>query len=88
MRRSFRTRESEAWHTQGVALGWDALSLWDAGNLPLMPPPPPGMGNEWISQRLEMGHNRSVSGLDRQINDNPEIKGLCSKLPRMLLCED
>jgi hypothetical protein len=43
-----------------------------------------GMGNEWISQRLEMGHNRSVSGLNRRVNDNPEIKGLCSKLPMML----
>jgi len=35
-----------------------------------------------------MGHNRSVSGLNRQINDNPEIKRLCSKLLLMLPCED
>ncbi|MCX8496199.1 MAG: hypothetical protein ORN51_08465 [Akkermansiaceae bacterium] len=44
--------------------------------------------NAWISQRLEMGHNRSVSRLIRSDNDNPEIKRLCSKLPRMLRCED
>jgi hypothetical protein len=23
-------------------MGWYALALWDAGNLPLMAPPPPG----------------------------------------------
>jgi hypothetical protein len=44
--------------------------------------------NEWISQRLAMGHNRSVRRLIRQGNDNPEIKRLCSKLLRMLPCED
>jgi hypothetical protein len=47
-----------------------------------------GMDDEWISQRLEMGHNRSVSRLIRQVNDNPEIKRLYSKLLRMLLCWD
>ncbi len=46
-----------------------------------------GMGNEWILQRLEMGHNRSVSRLIRQVNDNPEIKRLCSKFLMMLPCE-
>ena len=35
-----------------------------------------------------MGHNRSVSRLIRQVNDNPEIKRLCSKLLKMLPCED
>jgi hypothetical protein len=44
--------------------------------------------NEWISQRLKMGHNRSVSRLIRQGNDKPEIKKLCSKLLKMLPCED
>ena len=44
--------------------------------------------NEWISQRLEMGHNRSVSRLIRQGNENPEIKRLCSELLKMLPCED
>ena len=47
-----------------------------------------GIGNEWIWQRLEMGNNRSVSRLIRQVNDNPEIIRLCSKLLRMLPCED
>ncbi len=42
-----------------------------------------GTRNEWISQRLEMGHKRWVSHLIRQINDNPKIKRLCSKLLRM-----
>ena len=44
--------------------------------------------DEWISQRLEMGRNRSVIRLIRQGNDNPEIKRLCSRLLRMLPCED
>ena len=44
--------------------------------------------NEWISQRLEMGHNRSVSRLIRQGHENPEIKRLSSELLKMLPCED
>ena len=46
------------------------------------------VSNEWISQRLEMGHNRSVSRLIRQGNESPKIKKLCSKLLKMLPCED
>lgn len=44
--------------------------------------------NVWISQRMAMGHNRSVSRLIRQGNDNPEIKRLYSKLLKMLPWED
>lgn len=46
------------------------------------------VGNEWLAQRLEMGHNRSVSRLIRQGNDNPEVRKLCTKLEKMLPCED
>lgn len=31
------------------------------------------VGNEWLAERLEMGHNRSLSSLIRQGRDNPEI---------------
>jgi hypothetical protein len=44
--------------------------------------------NEWISQRLSMGHNRSVSRLIRQGNASTKIKRLCAKLLKMLQCED
>jgi hypothetical protein len=36
------------------------------------------VGNEWIAQRLEMGHSRSVSRMIRQGNDNPQVIKLCS----------
>ena len=45
-------------------------------------------GNEWLAIRLEMGHNRSVSSLIRQGNDDAKIKKLCAKLTKMLPCED
>ena len=46
------------------------------------------VSNEWLAQRLEMGRNRTVSRLIRQGNDDPEVMKLCSKLKRMLPCED
>jgi len=45
-------------------------------------------GNEWLAIRLEMGHNRSVSRLIRQGNNDDEIKKLCAKLTKFLPCED
>ena len=46
------------------------------------------MSNEWLAERLEMGHNRPVSHLIRQGRKNSEIRKLCSKLEKMLACED
>jgi len=46
------------------------------------------VGNEWLAQRLEMGHDRSLSRLIRQGKENPEVQKLCSKLEKMLPCED
>jgi putative transposase len=46
------------------------------------------VSNEWLAQRLEMGHNRSVSRLIRQGNENLEVMKLCSKLKRKLPSED
>jgi len=46
------------------------------------------VGNEWLAQRLDMGHNRSVSRLIRQGNDSKEIRKLCSEFSKMLPCED
>jgi putative transposase len=44
--------------------------------------------NEWLAKRLEMGHDRSVSRLIRQGHDQREVKKLCSKIEKMLPCED
>ncbi len=46
------------------------------------------VGNEWLAARLEMRHNRSVSRLIRQGNRDADIEKLCSKLKKMLPCED
>lgn len=46
------------------------------------------VGNEWLAQRLDMGHNRSLSRLIRQGNDSKEIRKLCSELSKVLPCED
>ena len=32
------------------------------------------VSNEWLAQRLAMGHNRSVSRLIRQGNENSQIR--------------
>lgn len=45
------------------------------------------VGNEWLAQRLAMGHDRSVSRLIRQDNENPQIRKLCSRIVKMLPCE-
>jgi len=46
------------------------------------------VGNEWLAERLEMGHNRSVSRLIRQGNNDVRIKKLCAKFVELLPCED
>jgi putative transposase len=46
------------------------------------------VGNQWVADRLEMGHNRSVSRLIREGKQDPEIKKLCRKFKKMLPCED
>ena len=46
------------------------------------------VGNEWIANRLEMGHNRSVSRLIRQGTDHKEVRKCLHKLEQMLPCED
>jgi hypothetical protein len=46
------------------------------------------VGNEWLAIRLAMGHNRSVSRLIRQGNNDDKIKKLCAKLTKLLPCED
>ena len=42
------------------------------------------VSNEWLAQRLEMGHNRSISRLIRQGNENSETRKLCSELKKVL----
>ncbi|MFM2298109.1 MAG: hypothetical protein RL117_1816 [Verrucomicrobiota bacterium] len=44
--------------------------------------------NIWISRRLGMGHDRSVSRLVKQAKDQPAIQKLCKSLEKMLPCED
>jgi putative transposase len=46
------------------------------------------VGNEWLAQRLEMGHSRAMSRLIRQGRENPEILKLSEKLEKMLRCAD
>jgi hypothetical protein len=46
------------------------------------------VSNEWLAQRLEMGHNRSASRLIRQGNENAGVIKLCAKLGKLLPCED
>jgi putative transposase len=46
------------------------------------------VSNEWLAQRLEMGHNRSVSRLIRQGNEDAGVMKLCAKLRKLLPCED
>ena len=46
------------------------------------------VSNKWLAHRLAMGHSRSVSCLIRQGNENSQIRKLCSKLRKMLPCED
>lgn len=46
------------------------------------------VSNLWVSQRLDMGHDRSVSRLIRQGNDCPEVQTLRAELLKMLPCED
>ena len=41
------------------------------------------VGNEWLAVRLEMGHNRSVSRLIRQGNNDDKIKKLYAKLTKL-----
>jgi len=43
--------------------------------------------NEWLAIRLEMGHNRSVSRLVRQGNNDDKIKKPCVKFTKLLLCK-
>ncbi len=76
MRRSFRTRESEARHTQGVALGWYAVSLWDVGNLLLMPPPPPGMEIQDFTLRWYAVSPWDISSLQRS-HEHQMIRPSC-----------
>ena len=45
------------------------------------------VSNEWLAQRLERGHNRSVSRLIRQGNENSQTRKLGSMLKKMLPCE-
>jgi hypothetical protein len=85
-----------------VLLGLDKLGLVDAAG-PLIQPRKgesrkvalatvikahTSGGSEWLAQRLDMGHNRSVSRLIRQGNDSKEIRKLCSEFSKMLPCED
>jgi len=44
--------------------------------------------NESLAARVEMAHNRSVSRLIRQGNNDVEIKKLCAKFTKLLPCED
>jgi putative transposase len=46
------------------------------------------VGNEWLANRLQMGHDRSVSRLIRHGREDPKIKKLCAELSKMLRCED
>ena len=46
------------------------------------------VSNEWLANRLAMGHNRSVSRLIRQAGDDPEFKKQCIKLTKILPCEE
>ena len=46
------------------------------------------VGNKWLARRLDMGHDRSVSRLIRQGNDDLKITKQCSKLMKLLPCED
>ena len=46
------------------------------------------VGNEWLSARLEMGHNRSVSRLIRHGGELPEVRKSIRILQEMLPCED
>jgi hypothetical protein len=41
------------------------------------------VGNQWIAERLEMGHNQSVGRLVKQGNEDRKIKSLCRKLEKM-----
>lgn len=44
--------------------------------------------NVWISQRLGMGHDRSVSRLIKQAKGQSQIQKLCKEIEKMLPCED
>ena len=91
-------REAE----QLVALGLRAFSLCDdeGSLLPARKGDPrkvalatlvrarTAMGNDWVANRLEMGHNRSVSRLIRQGADHKEVRKSLRKLEQMLPCED
>jgi putative transposase len=44
--------------------------------------------NHWISERLGMGHDRSVSRLVKQGKEQPAIQKLCREIIKMLPCED
>lgn len=46
------------------------------------------VSNEWLTQRLDMGHSRAMSRLIRQGRENPEILNLGRKLEKMLRCAD
>jgi hypothetical protein len=46
------------------------------------------VGNQWIAERLEMGHNQSVSRLIKYGNEHRKIKSLCGNQEEMLKCED
>lgn len=46
------------------------------------------MGNEWLANRLEMGHPNAVSRLIQQGADNSSVAEHCRKLKQMLTCED
>ena len=46
------------------------------------------VSNEWLTQRLEMGHSRAMSRLIRQGRENPEVLKHSKKLEKMLRCAD
>lgn len=46
------------------------------------------VSNQWITNRLSMGHERSVSRLIKQGKQNPDVAKLCKELTKMLRCED
>ena len=46
------------------------------------------VSNEWLAQRLEMGHSRAMSRLIRQGRENSEVLKQSKKLKKLLRCAD
>jgi len=81
-------------HAGGTPPGGPCRQLLDARKgdprkvaLPTLLKSHTSVGNQWLAERLQIGHKRSLSRLIRHGSGNWKIKAMVKELRRMLPCE-